>query len=243
MVPFEDNTTIVTYSVMFYYTPEFAAITPNIPDFIDQVISETNQGYINSQIPLRTATHCIEEATINDISDSASMMSAFENMKGTVSALRNSADAAVLLVGNLDGCGRTKISTYDTGNTLSVLKKSCGMGWYSHAWHLAHNFGAFSQPEFTTNTEFPYGHAHLIEQGTGARGYRTIASNAQTTPVNYYSNPAVILPATGTSTGVEGVSNNAAVFIHNRFTFAAIGDESSLCPTSSNGSFIFPPFM
>ena len=29
---------------MFYYTPEFAAITEDIPGFIDQVIAETNQG-------------------------------------------------------------------------------------------------------------------------------------------------------------------------------------------------------
>ena len=31
---------------MFYYTREFAAITDNIPDFIDQIIAETNQGKI-----------------------------------------------------------------------------------------------------------------------------------------------------------------------------------------------------
>ena len=43
-----DRNEIVTYSVMVYYTPEFAAVTPNIRDFVDQVVAETNQGYINS---------------------------------------------------------------------------------------------------------------------------------------------------------------------------------------------------
>ena len=81
---------------MFYYTPDFAAITPNIPDFIDQVISETNQGYINSQIPVRVAKHCIEEATVNDIYSSGSMLSAFAQMKPQAD-LRNTADAAALL--------------------------------------------------------------------------------------------------------------------------------------------------
>ena len=32
--------------MMFYYTPEFEAVTDNIPDFINLVVSETNQGKI-----------------------------------------------------------------------------------------------------------------------------------------------------------------------------------------------------
>ena len=38
---------------MFYYTPDFAAITTDIAGFIDQVLDETNQGYENSGIPVR----------------------------------------------------------------------------------------------------------------------------------------------------------------------------------------------
>jgi hypothetical protein len=46
------------------------------------------------------------------------------------------------------------------------------------------------------------------------------------TRVNFYSNPDIILPATGTPTGVE-MSNNAKVLIQNRFKVAALGNESS----------------
>ena len=53
-----------TYSVMFYYTPEFAAATANLEDFIDQVIAETNQGYANSEIPVTVTKFCMEEATM-----------------------------------------------------------------------------------------------------------------------------------------------------------------------------------
>ena len=49
------------------------------------------------------------------------------------------------------------------------------------------------------------------------------------TRVNYYSNPSVILPDTGTPTGLEGISDNAAVLTKNRFTMAALGDESADC--------------
>merc|ERR1711962_982692 len=38
-----DSTTVVTYTVMFYYTPEFAAVTEDIPLFVSQVIAETNR--------------------------------------------------------------------------------------------------------------------------------------------------------------------------------------------------------
>ena len=58
--------------------------------------------------------------------------------------------------------------------------------------------------------------------------------------VNYYSNPDVTFPATGTPTGVEGVSNNAKVMTEVRFNMAAMGDESGTCrgapaPVKTNG--------
>ena len=56
--------------------------------------------------------------------------------------------------------------------------------------------------------------------------YRRSGYNAR---VNYYSNPSVILPLTGTPTGVAGVSDTARVITQNRFIMAANGDESAKC--------------
>ena len=53
-----DNTTKATYSVMFYYTPTFASITTDIDGFIDQVLAETNQGYLNSGVALEAVRLC-----------------------------------------------------------------------------------------------------------------------------------------------------------------------------------------
>ena len=67
---------------------------------------------------------------------------------------------------------------------------------------------------------FDHGHGHLIEAGTAATGVRTILAYdalGHRLRVNYYSNPAVIYPGTGTPTGVQGVSNNAAVITANRW--------------------------
>ena len=63
-----DNTTVVTFSLMFYYTPEFEAITADIEGFVDQIIDITNEGFINSEIPVRVRAFCIEKANLSDSS-------------------------------------------------------------------------------------------------------------------------------------------------------------------------------
>ena len=52
---------------------------------------------------------------------------------------------------------------------------------------------------------------------------------------NFWSNPRMILPESGTPLGVEGVSDNAAVLTNYRFTYAATGDESGQCGSTGGG--------
>ena len=236
---FNDRNEIVTYSVMIYYTPEFAAVTPNIRDFVDQVVAETNQGYINSQIPIRIKVFCTEEAAIDEKDTSAAvMLAALRNLKSSYEELRNSADAATLLTNDLGACGRGSTGTYATGTSVSVSKKSCALGYYSFGHELGHNLGATHNPESSSNPWFSYGHGHLI-QPTGQKkwsGYRTILayySEGHNERVNYYSNPNVNFPGTGTPTGVADLSDNARVITDNRHAFAAVGDESGVCNDGS----------
>ena len=74
---------------------------------------------------------CIEAATINDIADTSDFISTFANMKGTTTALRNTADAAALLAQDFDSCGVAYLSTYSSGSTISIATKSCALGYYS----------------------------------------------------------------------------------------------------------------
>ena len=113
MIGSSDRTTIVTYSVMFYYTPEFKAVTADIDGYIDQVIDETNQGYCNSKIPVRVKKFCLEEATL---SDSKVNFQNFYNMKSPVSKLTNTADAAALLVNSWGYCGQANIGVIYFGS-------------------------------------------------------------------------------------------------------------------------------
>merc|ERR1719483_810222 len=231
-----DNITSASYSVMFYYTPEFIAITSDISGYIDQVLAETNQGYANSGVPFTVTKFCVEAATINDIQDTSEFINAFANMKPSAAALRNTADAAALLAVDFNSCGVAYMSQISSGYTLSVCQKSCALGYFSFGHELGHNMGLTHNPEAASNNYYSYGTGHLIQQGTASTGYRTILAynaNGHSQRVNYYSNPDIKYPPTGTPTGVVDVSNNAAVLLQNRLAMQSVGDESATCGDNS----------
>ena len=197
-----------------YYTPQFAATTADIQGFVEQVIQETNQGYINSKVPLRAKLYCTELATLNDTNSSSTMMSQFQTMKGDYATLRGTADAATLLVNYFSACRIGALYAIGSGRTLSVTRKDCALGYYSFGHEVGHNIGLYHNREITSNPLFSDGHGYLIPQGSASTGYRTILAYAATNHVlrvNYYSNPDVIYPTTGTATGVAGQANNARV--------------------------------
>merc|ERR1712038_219934 len=99
-----DQTTIETFSIMLYYTPEArAAVETSGKDFnayIELVIATTNQGYINSKIPIRATLHCLEETPEPEAYFTKSdkdMLGVFRDYNGGGNNLRRSADTAVLL--------------------------------------------------------------------------------------------------------------------------------------------------
>ena len=232
----DDDGSIVTYSVMIYYTPEFAAVTSDIEGWVDLVLDEANQGYENSQIPVRVEKFCIEEASIGD---DDSTLENFTVMKGTAALTRKSADAAVLFskdspIGE-SYCGIAWVlnNPYWFGEwSFSVTRKDCAIGYYTFGHELGHNFGCQHNIEQDVNSVYAYGHGHLIAAGNGVEGSTTIlayTTYGHLTRANYYSNPDMIYPPTGTPLGVVGVSNNAKVITDVRIAFAAVGDESGTC--------------
>jgi len=227
MAPMEestDNQTLVHYSIIFYYTKDFAANTEDINGFIDHIVAELNQGYANSKVPLVARVHCKHALELPLMGESLGIVERFaENKPG----LHESADVAVLLVNKHKQCGEAFKNSLSHGATYSVVKKDCAAGYYSLGQHIGINIGLLHNVEANENFKYPQGHGHLIEGG-----YRTIMAypHDQHHPkVNYYSNPEVLLPATGTPTGVAGQADNADVLIRNRFKLAAVGDESITC--------------
>merc|ERR1712012_408911 len=102
-----DQTTIANYSIMLYYTPEARAAVESSGDdfkmFVNEMIDTTNQGYINSKIPIRAHLHCSEETTVPESyftknHENNHMIHVFRDYMGGGNNLRRSADTAALLV-------------------------------------------------------------------------------------------------------------------------------------------------
>ena len=85
-----DTSTIVEFTITVYYTEEFRKTTADPQTFIDQVIAETNQGYINSGIPIRARLHCVIQSDIRDGLPAHITLAAFKQSQRSLTALRRS---------------------------------------------------------------------------------------------------------------------------------------------------------
>ena len=103
-------------------------MTADINGYVDQVLAETNLGYMNSRVPVRVIKFCLEQASINETSGTLDLLNSFQRMKKSVSNLRNSADAAHLFAYSFQSCGATYIASIGTKLTISISRKNCALG-------------------------------------------------------------------------------------------------------------------
>ncbi len=228
----DDTTTIVTFSLKFYYTPQFAAETADIDGFIEEVIAVTNQGYINSKAPVRVQSCGSEKAPFDETMKGGDDLDQLRDMKGSLEEVRGTADAATILVSRSDVCGLGSIDSIRNGNTLTLNLKSCLLSFYVLGHELGHNFGLLHNKEDAPNPTYADGLGYLLPGGK----HRTImsyTSEFKEQRINYYSNPDVIYPKTGQPTGVLGSANNVRILTLNRFAMAALGDESKCAPITT----------
>ena len=57
---------------------QFAEMTADVRGYVDQVLAETNLGYLNSGVPVRVAKFCLEQATVNDTSGTLALLNSFQ---------------------------------------------------------------------------------------------------------------------------------------------------------------------
>ena len=229
-----DQDTVVEYSVTVYYTQEFLESTSDPGAFIDHLVAETNQGYINSGVPLRVRLHCAVLSSVPDGLPPAITLRLFTTSQRSLNSLRRSADAAILLVQEYSqanrNCGVNWFNAWSRGQTIGTVRKSCALGYFSFGHELAHGFGLAhdrrgqAASSHGTN-DFAYG--HVIKAGA----LRSIMAynRAGERRVNYYSSPRVNY--SGLPTGTEQ-SDNARALTRLRFAVSNIGDESQSCPQS-----------
>ena len=78
----EDLTTNVMVSVIFYYTQEFEAITPDIKGHLEHMIENTNIIFLKSRIPMRLSIHCMLNTKLREAPDSADRIREFKESQG-----------------------------------------------------------------------------------------------------------------------------------------------------------------
>ena len=78
----EDSTTNVTVSVIFYFTKEFEAVTPDIIGYVEGLVENTNIAFLRSGIPVRLAIHCLLQAQIGEAPDSSDRIREFKQSRG-----------------------------------------------------------------------------------------------------------------------------------------------------------------
>jgi len=240
---------IVTYSVNVYYTP---AVEKSVKDkyaasmktYIGYLITETNLGYMNSEVPIRVKLNLYKPLPYdpyeNGEKDDDDVLDEFVGR-----GLRGRADAAVLLIEELKDypkddvtyegkgiCGVAKDNVICSGETYSVSEISCFDEWldepnFVFGHELGHNIGLGHNIEVERNENYEHGHGFWP-----GKEYRTIMAydnDDETLPeINYYSNPDVpYINEDGTEykTGVKGESNNARILRENRCAMANVGPD------------------
>lgn len=77
-----DPTTVVTVSVMVYYTRQFASLEKNPEGFVAEAFRDANSALENSKIPIELQLHCTEELDVDEEGDSSTILGNFEESKG-----------------------------------------------------------------------------------------------------------------------------------------------------------------
>ena len=122
-----DFTTMSFISAMIYYTRDFASITADITGFVFSMLEAANTGFRASKVMMTIVPHCILETNLTEKFDRKAMMSSFQGSRGTMEELRGSADVAVLLVSNMNRCGRAvvhAVASIDPKSAM-VVRKDC----------------------------------------------------------------------------------------------------------------------
>lgn len=224
-----DNSTLVIYSIAFYYHKDFSKVTSDMQGWFEWAVNTQNQLFKNSRIPIQAKIFCIEEEPITPSGKIEP-----KNLKIDLKP----ADQHVQV--GLTGCGGawgTKYRHWDeiSHYSISYWSKACASGVNSIAHETGHNFGCGHNVELYKPKEV---NEDLIDRGTpdAAFGFRyneSIATAVGGNSIQYFSNPNIIHPSTGIRLGVKGISNCAGVIMRHRFSWARNGDETGICNSKS----------
>ncbi|KAH9261661.1 hypothetical protein BASA81_000317 [Batrachochytrium salamandrivorans] len=216
---------LVVQTVYVAYTPQALVSTRDMDGVIKLAIAETNQGYVNSKIPIRLELKGSSMRTdVLETGNSLDMLSSFRG------ANNMGADMAVLLSDSIESCGRAYLdcAPYAANScAYAVVKMSCATGYYSFGHELGHLQGAdHNVASGSGPTRFTDNFGLVITPGYGTDAIRTVMAYAiyNERRILYFSNPLVKVEG-DKPTGVLGSTNNARVLAFTRYAIASLGTE------------------
>jgi peptidyl-Asp metalloendopeptidase len=222
------STSRTVVRLMVNYTDLVAATTDDVLGLITLAVAETNQSYANSGLQLE-----LELAGTSQVAyvDTASSNTDLRRYQGTrdgymdeIHALRTAvqADAGVLLVRNMDACGRASGigSTYDSAFAIVRVNCATGANRYTFGHEIGHLQWARHDPDNDArNRPYPFGHGFRRETEPAFRtmmAYDCIPACAPR--VLYWSSPSLLY--SGLPMGTDATHNNARVLNTTKTTVA-----------------------
>jgi hypothetical protein len=219
-----------TIDILVAYTPSARQAVTDINAHINLAVSEANQSYANSGIPIKLRLVNAYETNYAETGDFTKDLKRFrvngDKQMDEVHAIRTrfKADVAVLLVNNNSSCGLAAAIMAKSNSAFAAVHYDCAVGNYSFAHEIGHLQGARHDKESGTSgtdkvcNNSAYGYLNTI------KGWRTVMAYNNTACVNqfcariaYWSNPTVNYQ--GDVTG-ESKKKNAACLIKTRSTVA-----------------------
>lgn len=215
--------------VLVVFTPTTRAAAgglAGIQGTILLAVQETNDSYANSGINQRVRLAHMQEVNYTEsgssITDRDRLRNPTDGIMDEVHALRTTfaADVVVLIVDNLDDCGRAfimnPVSNAFEKFGFAVVRRSCATGNFTFGHELGHIMGARHDwdADGANNSPFPFNHGFLRTNpsNTNTNPWRTIMgvrANTNTVRIQFWANPNVnfVGDPTGVATGSRQANN------------------------------------
>jgi hypothetical protein len=205
--------------VMVNYTDRAASSTGDILGLITLAVAETNQSYANSGVQIDLELAGTSQVAYTETSFSRKDLHRYrgtdDGYMDTIHSLRTSlaADIGVLLVRNMDACGRASGIGAKYETAFAEVKVSCATGAdrYTFGHEIGHLLWARHDPDHDPiNYPYPFSHGY---RSTSAPAFRTMMAYdcipACAPRIPYWSSPSLLY--SGVPMGTDATNNNARV--------------------------------
>lgn len=168
-----------------------------ITSLINLAVTESNQGYVNSDVQQRyRLVHLFETVGYTEVADFVTNLNRFRNQgdgfMDETHTLRDQfgADACCLILNGSQYCGVAYgiMGAPSNGfaiNAFQVTARTCATGYYSFSHEFGHLFGAQHDIANAGVAFYPYAYGWRTANGQ----WRTVMAYAPGTRINYWSNP------------------------------------------------------